>query len=237
MDGGDERGGGDSPCGHPQEHTTTSTRSNATHDTDPQRNTPSCCERDEPTWGNEPWARILRAPGSQVGGGLAEVASGHRYRHGEAQDAEHGGRDVGEPTPGAGPRGPSPQRITGTGLVVWAVSGEPSRGSTLYSALPWSAVMSIDPPAAIAASAMLPMQRSMVSTGGDGGVEDAGVADHVGVGEVDDDQRVAPGPDAVQHRLGHPLGAHRRREVVGGHLRRGDEQPVLAGERLPRGRR
>src|SRR5205807_9066780 len=48
---------------------------------------------------------------------------------------------------------------------------------------------------------------------GDGGGEVTGVADHVGVGEVHHDERVAAGAQPVEDRLGHRLGAHRRHQV------------------------
>ena len=80
--------------------------------------------------------------------------------------------------------------ISGTGFVEWAVLGEPS-GSSMWSALPWSAVTMQAPPVAWTAATTSPRQRSTVLDAGDRGRDDAGVADHVGVGEVDDPEAVA----------------------------------------------
>ena len=58
---------------------------------------------------------------------------------------------------------PAPQRMKGTGFVVWAVMGLPS-GSTICSAFPWSAVIMAMPPIFKVASTTLPTQVSTVST-------------------------------------------------------------------------
>ncbi|SCJ59027.1 Uncharacterised protein [uncultured Blautia sp.] len=58
---------------------------------------------------------------------------------------------------------PAPQRMKGTGLVVWAVIGLPS-GSAICSALPWSAVIMAMPPIFSVASTTRPTQLSTVST-------------------------------------------------------------------------
>ena len=68
--------------------------------------------------------------------------------------------------------------------------------------------------------------------GGDGRFQHAGVADHVGVGEVDDHEVEAPRLDRADHRVGDAGGAHLRLQVVGRHLRRGDQGALLAGEGL-----
>ena len=57
----------------------------------------------------------------------------------------------------------APETISGTGLVVWAVSGLPS-GFMMRSALPWSAVMRITPPIFFTASTICPTHASTVST-------------------------------------------------------------------------
>ena len=58
------------------------------------------------------------------------------------------------------------------------------------------------------------------------------MADHVAVGEVDDDEVVLAGVDLrrAAHRQG--IGAHLRLQVVGRHFGRGHQQAVFAGERL-----
>ena len=53
--------------------------------------------------------------------------------------------------------------ITGTGLSECAVFGEPS-GSSMSSALPWSAVMTSAPPVAWTAATTSPRHASTVST-------------------------------------------------------------------------
>ena len=50
----------------------------------------------------------------------------------------------------------------GTGLSEWAVLGEPS-SSSMWSALPWSAVTMQTPPLACTASTTRPRQASTVS--------------------------------------------------------------------------
>ena len=52
---------------------------------------------------------------------------------------------------------------SGTGLVEWAVLGEPS-GSSIWSALPWSAVTRQAPPEPWTAETTSPRQSSTVST-------------------------------------------------------------------------
>ncbi len=89
------------------------------------------------------------------------------------------------------PRGP-PTRMTGTGLVVCAVCGSPVTGSTIVSQLPWSAVTTIAPPTSSSAATTAPSPRSTASQAVIAAARIAGVAHHVGVGEVDDDQVVAP---------------------------------------------
>ena len=54
--------------------------------------------------------------------------------------------------------------MTGTGLVVWAVKGSPLAGSTIWSALPWSAVTMALPPWATMASTTWPTHWSTVFT-------------------------------------------------------------------------
>ena len=57
----------------------------------------------------------------------------------------------------------APTTQKGTGLVVWAVKGEPS-ASYILSALPWSAVIRAMPPILRMASTVRPTQVSTAST-------------------------------------------------------------------------
>ena len=75
--------------------------------------------------------------------------------------------------------------MSGTGFSEWAVSGEPS-SSSISSALPWSAVTTHTPPVSCTAASTSPRHASTVSTALTTAGIDARVADHVGVGEVDD---------------------------------------------------
>ena len=52
---------------------------------------------------------------------------------------------------------------SGTGFIEWAVFGLPS-GSSIWSALPWSAVMTQTPPDCSTASTTWPRHSSTVST-------------------------------------------------------------------------
>ena len=63
----------------------------------------------------------------------------------------------------------------------------------------------------------------------DGGLENAGVAHHVAVGEVQDDDVIRAGVDALDALVADLPGAHLGLEVVGGHLGGGHQHPVLAG--------
>ncbi len=67
----------------------------------------------------------------------------------------------------------------------------------------------------------------------DRGRPHAGVADHVGVRVVGDDEVVLVPAEGLDERIGDRSGAHLRREVVGRHLAvRRHEDAVLAGKRL-----
>ena len=61
-------------------------------------------------------------------------------------------------------------------------------------------------------------------------LEHAGVAHHVAVGKVQDDDVVFAALDAPHALVGHEVGAHFGLQVVGCHLGAGDEGPVLALE-------
>ena len=63
-----------------------------------------------------------------------------------------------------------------------------------------------------------------------GGLIDAGVAHHVAVGEVEDNDVIRAALNPLDGLRGHLTGAHVGLHVVGGHLGRGDEGPVLPGE-------
>ena len=90
--------------------------------------------------------------------------------------------------------------MNGTGLSEWAVSGEPS-SSSISSALPWSATMSrrrrvavhrLDHAAEALVDGLDRLHRRL---------DDAGVADHVGVGEVDDpEHRAVLAPSGARTR-------------------------------------
>ena len=109
--------------------------------------------------------------------------------------------------------------ISGTGFFEWAVFGLPS-GSSIWSALPWSAVITQH------AAALLHRLHDLAETrvhglhGLHGRLDHAGVADHVGVREVDDPEgEVAPAP-ALRERAGGLAGAHLGLLVVGRHVAR-----------------
>ena len=62
-----------------------------------------------------------------------------------------------------------------------------------------------------------------------GGFELAAVAHHVGVGEVHDQDIKMTFVHRFDHRVFHPLGAHLRLQVVGGHFGRRDQDAFLSG--------
>ena len=98
------------------------------------------------------------------------------------------------------------------------------------SALPWSAVTRSD--AAALLDGLVDAAELGVDgfDGADGGFHLAGVADHVGVGEVDDDDVEGGVADGFDDGVGDAGGGHLGGEVVGGDLLRGDEGAVFAGE-------
>jgi hypothetical protein len=63
----------------------------------------------------------------------------------------------------------------------------------------------------------------------DGPGEIAGVADHVGVGEVDDEDIGFARFDGAQNFVREFEGRHLRREIISRHFRRGDQQPFSCG--------
>ena len=64
----------------------------------------------------------------------------------------------------------------------------------------------------------------------DGGVENAAMAHHVGVGEVDDDQVEAVGLDRRHQLVGHFVSRHLGLEIVSRDLGRGHQDALLARE-------
>ena len=76
---------------------------------------------------------------------------------------------------------------------------------------------------------MRPMQASTGLDRLDGGGHNAGVADHVAVGEVRDDKVVLLGSDGFDALVGDLFGAHLRDEVIGRELfRRRYKAAILA---------
>ena len=109
----------------------------------------------------------------------------------EVEELEDGGGDVAEAAAWAEGGGALPlcsvMRRKGTGLVVWAVWGPPVSGVDEHLGV---AVVGGDEEAAAAlADGLIDAAELAVDgfDGADGGFHLAGVADHVGVGEVDDD--------------------------------------------------
>src|SRR6266700_4990624 len=64
----------------------------------------------------------------------------------------------------------------------------------------------------------------------DGGLKPAGVADHVSVGEVGDDQIESRVFNGLDDGVADGLGLHLRREIIGGYLEGWDGRAVFAGE-------
>ena len=132
----------------------------------------------------------------------------HLRRLRQAHQREHRRRDVRQPPAAAHLRlaaaKPSPTTNTSTRFSVCAVCGPLSVGSHICSPLPWSAQITARPPtfskrveqladAAIGRLHRLDRRRQR-----------AGVADHVGVGEVHDDQAVLAGQDRRLRRRASP---------------------------------
>ena len=97
---------------------------------------------------------------------------------------------------------PGTVTISGTGFSECAVFGLPS-SSSMWSALPWSAVMMHAPPDSWTASTTAPKHAIDGLDRRHRGLDHAGVPDHVGVGEVDDPERrrvLAPGAERTRRR-------------------------------------
>ena len=116
---------------------------------------------------------------------------------------------------------------------VRGVRAETPSASSICSALPWSAVTRQTPPSSVTRSTTRPRQRSAVSTASTTAGIDAGVADHVGVREVDDAEARSRRRSRATEALGHLVGRHLRLVVVARHVARArDEDPRLARPRL-----
>ena len=114
--------------------------------------------------------------------------------------AEHGRREVGRARRPPRSRCDASVRTSGTGFVVCAVCGLTPSSSSIFSALPWSAVTRQTPPGAWVASTTLAEARvGGLDRAHDGG-DHAGVADHVRVREVDDAERVPALASSAQTR-------------------------------------
>ena len=138
------------------------------------------------------------------------------------------------PSPSSRPR---PVTTSGTGFSEWAVFGEPS-GSSICSALPWSAVTMQAPPPRVHRRDDLAEARVDRLDRLDRRRDDAGVADHVGVGEVDDPEAVARRPTSARRT---PPRRRRRSSPACGRRsgRRAASRPASAPPppTRPRGRR
>ncbi len=100
-------------------------------------------------------------------------------------------------------------------LGVAVVGGDDPVGSVLFDGLVDTAKLGVD-----------------ALDGADGGLDLAGVADHVGVGEVDDDDVEGGVGEGLDDDVGDALGGHLRGEVVGGDFLGLDELALFAGEGL-----
>ena len=121
-----------------------------------------------------------------------------------------------------------PTYTSGTGPTVCAVCGSPVTGSRIISRLPWSAVTIISPPTSSSAARTAPSATSTACAASIAADSDAGVADHVRVGDIADDHVVPPRADVLAQARGQLRTAHLRLQVVGGDLRRRHQHAVLA---------
>ena len=118
--------------------------------------------------------------------------------------------------------------MNGTRLVLCAVFALPV-GSSMASALPWSAVIEADAAARRGRGSNAPETRIDRLDGGHGRADHAGMADHVGVGVVDDDEVEHVTLQTLHEFVGHGVGAHLWLVIVGGHVARaGHKDTFLA---------
>lgn len=177
----------------------------------------------------------MLAPACDDQRALAQVFAGHFGGLFEVEEMEDGGSDVAQASAGPEDRvvagvllvvdedeGDGVGGVCGVGttgdgvdeqLGVAVVGGDEQRTSTLFDGGVDAAELGVDG-----------------FDGLDGGVEFAGVADHVGVGEVDDDDVEGGVVDGLDDGVGDAGGGHLGCEVVGGDFLRGDEDAVFAGE-------
>ena len=142
-------------------------------------------------------------------------APGHRRRFGDAEQLEAVGATSARIPSRAQPHAPGRSRSAGPARASGRLRA--AVGLSISSLLPWSAV-TMRRRRRVDGGDDLAEARSTISTALDRGRDHAGVADHVGVGEVDDREArrvLAPGGD---ERVRDPRGAHLRLVVIGRHL-------------------
>ena len=125
---------------------------------------------------------------------------------------KHGRSDVGKPAAVA-QADPGAVITSGTGLVVWAVCG--AVGSHHLLGVAVIGVISATPPASATAATTRPRHALDHLDRPDGRRNHPGVANHVRVCEVDQQESEATLGDTVAEDVGDRLGTHLRREVVG----------------------
>ncbi len=152
------------------------------------------------------------------------------------EEREDGGGDVAEAA--ASPEGggglPCPIGDEEEGDGVGGVGGVGAAGDGVDEEFSVAVVGGDEQAAATLADGLVDAAELSVDglDGADGGLHLAGVTDHVGVGEVDDDDVEGGVADGLDDGVGDAGGGHLGGEVVGGDLLRGDEGAVLAGKGL-----
>lgn len=150
---------------------------------------------------------------------------------GKVKEGEHGGADVAEATPVAD----GDSLLVGDedeGYGVGGVGGVGTAGGWVDEHLCVAVVGGDEEGSAYAADLVVDAAELGVYgfDGADGGLELTGVADHVGVGEVDDDDVEGGVVYRFDDGVGDAGGGHLRGEVIGRDLLRGDEGAIFAGE-------
>ena len=168
-------------------------------------------------------------------GSSHEAVAGHVSGFAEPEQREDGGGDVAEAAPrakGGGGGGLIANEQEGYG--VGGVSGVRTSGGGVDEHLGVAVVGGDEEGAAALTDGRVDAAELGVYgfDRANRGLHPAGMTDHVGVGEVDDDDVEGGVVDGPDDGVGDAGGGHLGGEIVGGDLLRGDEGAVFAGEGL-----
>src|SRR5260370_4333099 len=164
---------------------------------------------------------------------LPQIAAGHIFWLGLAENAEHRWGNIAESASGLQAK----MTVVGyenEGNRISCVIGVRSARLGIDHGFRVAVVGGDDPRATARPQRLIEAREAGVDGfyGFDGGFEFAGMANHVGIGVIHDDGVDLALFDGFHYGIRDSLGGHFRFEIVRGDLRRGNEDALLAGERL-----